>query len=82
MRLLHYIRKDDEERMNRRGLSAMTFRFSAARARTDWCIVGTAVYHVGLCERSHSKNRDSSKPDVHTMLAPAANVLRVAPIKP
>ena len=37
----------DEDRTSRKGTSAMTSAWSRARLRIAWCIVGTAVYHVG-----------------------------------
>ena len=40
---------DDDERMKRSWLRAMIVAgCAAARARIAWCIVGTAVYQLGL----------------------------------
>ena len=47
---------DEEERINRNLDREITSRFWAVRARIAWCMVGTAVYHVGGNSSIHSKN--------------------------
>src|SRR5262249_21372900 len=54
----------------------------SARARIAWCIVGTAVYQVGLISSSQPKNFSALNPGVHTTDAPALSDANVAAIRP
>ena len=47
---------EDDERMKRNGTSTGFVELLRARARSAWCILGTAVNHVGLNSSSQSKN--------------------------
>ncbi len=72
----------EDDRINRRLLVAMTSWLCFARCRIVWCIVGTAVYQLGLTVFSHLKNRKAEKPLEAATLAPAKNEDSAAPIKP
>lgn len=72
---------DEHERTNRSGCLATTSRFEGARARTAWCMVGTAVYRVGRKASSHSKNLGPRKPGPQTTLAPAASEASTPPTR-
>src|SRR5262249_51646390 len=65
--------EDEEDRMNRRGLAAITARLWSARARMAWCIVGTAVYQVGRASLIQAKNFSAWKPGVQKTRLPAAS---------
>ena len=73
---------DDEDRMKRRVWFFTRSVFRAACSSIARCIVGTAVYQVGENSLSQLKNLETSKPGVHTMLAPAEIEDNVAPIRP
>src|SRR2546426_820902 len=73
---------DDEERMNRNGERRMISAFVAVPARMAWCIVGTALYHVGRSTSSHSKNRAASNPGGQATLDPAVIEESTAPMSP
>src|SRR5213079_1051392 len=65
--------EDDEDRRNRNGLAAITSWLWVARARMVWCIVGTAVYQVGLASLIQAKNLSALKPGVEKTRLPAAS---------
>ena len=50
--------------------------------RMAWCIVGTAVYQVGLASSIQLKNFNALKPGVHTTDAPADRLDSTAAISP
>ena len=58
--------------MKRSGLASITSRLPAQRARMVWCIVGTAVYQVGLHSFIQPKNRSALKPGVQKIWLPTA----------
>ena len=60
----------------------MISRLLAARARIAWCIVGTAVYQVGLASSIQAKNLSALKPGVQNTLPPAQSVDSTEPIRP
>ena len=55
---------DDDERMKRNGCAAITSALPDARPRMAWCMVGTAVYQLGLHSRIQAKKRKALKPGV------------------
>src|SRR5665647_87252 len=63
---------DEEERMKRNGLLSMTSMLCAARDKMIWCMVGTAVYQVGLHSFIHPKNFNALKPGVQKIWLPTA----------
>ena len=71
-----------DERRKRSGWAAMTSRFCAARARMVWCMVGTAVYQVGLHSAIHWKNFSALNPGVQKIVLPAASGASVPAIRP
>ncbi len=75
--------RDEEQDRTNRSQSRRSGRPSlSARARMAWCIVGTAVYHVGRNSSSQSQNRAASKPGVQTTLPPAPSELSTAATRP
>src|SRR5664279_3104454 len=62
---------DDDERMKRSGWRAMISALPLARATIAWCMVGTAVYQVGLASSIHWKNLSALKPGVQYTAEPA-----------
>jgi len=62
---------DDDERRKRSGWRAITSRFLEARVRMAWCMVGTAVYQVGLASSIQAKNFSALKPGVQNTCEPA-----------
>src|SRR5580704_6868117 len=74
--------EEDDERRKRSGFAAMTSQFCAARVRMVWCMVGTAVYHVGLASVIQVKKFSALKPDVQKILLPAASGASRPAIKP
>ena len=72
----------DDERMKRRLAAASASGLRAARARIAWCMVGTAVYQVGLLSPSHWKKRSALKPGVQKTLPPAESDDSTAAISP
>src|SRR3989344_2826330 len=73
---------DEDERMKRSGWRAMISRLFAARARIAWCMVGTAVYQVGLASSIQAKNLSALKPGVQNTLPPAQSVDSTEPMRP
>ena len=61
----------DDERMNRRRFAATTSAFFDARLSIAWCMVGTAVYHVGRVSAIHEKNLRALNPGVQHTSPPA-----------
>ena len=61
----------EEERTKRRRPPAITSRLRWARARIIWCMVGTAVYHVGSASFIQPKNFMALKPGVQYTQAAA-----------
>ena len=57
---------------NLRRAVSMISALRAARARIAWCMVGTAVYQVGLASLSQPKKRSASKPGAPPDLAARA----------
>ena len=55
---------DDDERMKRSGLLRIASALPLARLTIAWCMVGTAVYQVGLASSIHAKNFSALKPGV------------------
>ncbi len=51
----------EDERMKRSFAAASASSLRAARASIAWCMVGTAVYQLGLASPSHWKNRSALK---------------------
>src|SRR5262245_25249550 len=72
----------DDERTKRSRESANRSRSWRGWARIAWCIVGTAEYHVGRKSVSHTENRLTSNPGVHTTLAPAASEASTVAVRP
>ena len=64
---------DEDERTNRNGLAPITSRLCEARARMVWCMVGTAVYQVGLASFIQPKNFRALNPGVQKTWLPAAS---------
>ena len=62
---------DDDERMKRSGCRAIVSALPLARETIAWCIVGTAVYQVGLASSIHVKNFSALKPGVQNTAEPA-----------
>ena len=54
----------------------------AARARMVWCMVGTAVYQVGLHSFIQPKNLSALKPGVQKIMLPTAMGAKTPAIKP
>ena len=54
----------EEERMKRSLVRARISGLRSARGRIAWCMVGTAVYQVGLASSSQWKKRSALKPGV------------------
>ena len=50
--------------MKRSLASATASGLRAARARIAWCMVGTAVYQLGLASSVQAKKRKALKPGV------------------
>src|SRR5512138_2761191 len=73
---------DDDERMKRRRLAATASAFFDARERIAWCIVGTAVYHVGFTSAIHPKNLSALKPGVQQTSLPAERGASSEAIRP
>src|SRR5690606_40591236 len=73
---------DDDERMKRNGLAAITALLFAARARIAWCIVGTAVYQVGCACSIHAKNFSALNPGVQHTWPPAESGASTPAISP
>ena len=73
---------DDDERMKRSGLAAITALLLAARPRIAWCIVGTAVYQVGRASSIQPKNLSALKPGVQHTWPPADSGARIPAISP
>src|ERR1019366_4657559 len=73
---------DDDERMKRSRLVATVSAFFGARSRIAWCIVGTAVYQVGLTSLSQPKNFSALKPLVQLTAPPAESGASSAAINP
>ncbi len=73
---------DDDERRNRSGLRLMMSRLPLARPTMAWCMVGTAVYQVGLASSIQAKNFKALKPGVQNTCEPAANGASTPAIKP
>src|SRR5688572_1774548 len=71
-----------EERRKRRGLRSITSFWRDARVSTSWCIVGTAVYQLGLHSSIQLKNLKASKPGDVTTDAPALREASIAAIRP
>ena len=63
---------DDDERTKRNGLSRITSALPAARERMVWCIVGTAVYQLGLHSFIQPKNLSALNPGVTKTWLPTA----------
>ena len=55
-------KEEEEERMKRSGTLAMTSLLLAERDKIAWCMVGTAVYQVGLTSSIWLKNFKALKP--------------------
>jgi hypothetical protein len=72
----------DELRMKRSGWRLMTSRFFDAREMMVWCIVGTAVYQVGLASSIQPKNFSALKPGVQNTCEPAASGASTPAIRP
>ena len=68
--------------MKRSGCRAMISRLWAARARIAWCMVGTAVYQVGLASSIQPKNLSALKPGVQNTLPPAQSEDSTEPMRP
>ena len=60
----------------------MMSRLRPARERMAWCIVGTAVYHVGSASFIQRKNFMALKPGVQHTLAPAPSEPNTAATNP
>ena len=73
---------DDDERMKRKGCLAMVCTLCLARVAIAKCIVGTAVYQVGLASSIHLKKRRALKPGVQKTLEPAERGANSPAIKP
>ena len=68
--------------MNRSRLAATISAFFGARSRMAWCIVGTAVYQVGLASPSHAKNLSALNPGVQHTVPPALSGASNAAMRP
>jgi hypothetical protein len=75
-------RDDEDERMKRSSAASTISLLRGARASIAWCMVGTAVYQVGSASASQPKNFSALKPGVHTTLAPALRLARIAAMSP
>ena len=73
---------DDDERMKRSGWRAMVSVFLLARPTMAWCMVGTAVYQVGLASSIQPKNLRALKPGVQNTCEPAANGASTPAMRP
>src|SRR6185312_8299423 len=73
---------DDDERIKRSRLAATISGFFGARNNSAWCIVGTAVYHVGFASPSHAKNFSALNPGVQHTVPPAESGADSAAISP
>ena len=73
---------DEDERRKRSGLLATTSKLPAARDRMVWCMVGTAVYQVGLHSFIQAKNFSALKPGVQKIWLPTAIGASTPAIKP
>src|SRR5690606_35910735 len=72
----------EDERMKRRAEAATASALRGARARIAWCMVGTAVYQVGLASSSQWKKRSALKPGLQNTLPPAASEESTAATSP
>ena len=69
--------------MKRSGWRAIDLGVAApARARIAWCIVGTAVYQVGLASSIQPKNLSALKPGVQKTWPPAESGASTPAIRP
>ena len=59
-----------------------TSRLRAARARIAWCIVGTAVYQLGLASFIQAKHFSALNPGEQKIEAPAPSELNTAAMRP
>ena len=73
---------DDDERTKRNGLSRITSALPAARERMVWCIVGTAVYQLGLHSFIQPKNLSALNPGVTKIWLPTAMGASTPAIRP
>ena len=73
---------EDDERIRRRLVSARMSEFRLARVRISWCIVGTAVYQVGLASRSQPNTCSALNPGEHQVQPPAPTLARMPAITP
>ena len=73
---------DEDERKKRSGLRAMISALPLARLTMAWCMVGTAVYQLGLASSIQLKNFSALKPGVQKTCEPAASGARTPAIKP
>jgi hypothetical protein len=69
----------EDERMKRLGADALFWRPAGEDKR---CMVGTAVYQVGLVSSNQPKNLKASKPGLQTTDAPAPIEESRAPMRP
>jgi hypothetical protein len=69
-------------RMKRSGWRAMTSLFLLARPTMAWCMVGTAVYQVGLASSIQPKNFSALKPGVQNTCEPAASGASTPAMRP
>src|SRR5580704_14061084 len=60
----------DDERTKRNGWRAMISLWRPARVRIAWCMVGTAVYQVGLAASISVKNLSVLNPGVQNTAPP------------
>src|SRR5690606_38111507 len=74
--------EEEDERMKRSFTFSMISLLRSARVRIAWCMVGTAVYQVGLASSSQLKKRSALKPGVQKTLPPAAMDDSTAAISP
>src|SRR5262249_54911997 len=70
------------DRTNSRADSATSERSACPRARIAWCIVGTAVYHVGLINPNQSKNSVATNPGAQATFPPAVSEASSAATSP
>ena len=68
--------------MKRSFARAMISALRSARVRMVWCMVGTAVYQLGLSSSNSRKKRKASKPGVQITAPPAPREESTAAISP
>ena len=75
-------KEEEDERIKRKGTLAITSRLLAERDKIAWCMVGTAVYQVGLTSSICEKNFKALKPLVQCTSPPCDKGAKMPAISP